>query len=154
MLLRSIALLLVSAFVLNAQTASVQGVVTDQTQAVIAAAQVTVMNLDTGLRREVSTNESGAYQVPALPVGRYKLSATQKGFSTFEVPELKLDVGQTARVDFVLKPGVVVESVSVTATAALLDSETATVGQVIDNKRIVELPLNGRNYLELAGWNG
>jgi len=60
-----------------------------------------------------------------------------------EVTGLKLDVGQVARVDFTLKPGGVTESISVSAAAVLLDSETATVGQVIDNKRIVELPLNG-----------
>ncbi len=135
---------------LHAQTASIQGIVQDQTQAVIASAQITVTNLDTGLRREAATNESGFYTLPALPVGRYKIAAAQRGFSTSEIPGIKLDVGQTARADFVLKPGAVTESVSVTAAAALLDSETATVGQVIDNKRIVELPLNGRNYLELA----
>lgn len=116
----------------------------------VPAATVAITNLDTGLRREVITNEAGFYSVPSLPVGRYKLTATRAGFSVEQVLDLKLDVGQTARIDFTIKPGAQTESVSVTATAALLDSETATVGQVIDNKRIVELPLNGRNYLELA----
>lgn len=135
---------------LSAQTGSIQGSVKDQSEGVIPAAKVTLTNLETGLRREVTTNESGLYSVPSLPVGRYKVGASNKGFSTSEVPDIKLDVGQAARVDFILKPGTLTESVSVSATAALLDSETSTVGQVIDNKRIVELPLNGRNFLELA----
>ncbi len=135
---------------LLAQTASVQGVVQDQSGGSIAAALVVVTNLDTGLRRDTKTNDTGLYTVPALPVGRYKLTSSVAGFSVSEVPEIKLDVGQTARVDFTLKPGALTESISVSASAALLDSETASVGQVIDNKRIVELPLNGRNYLELA----
>jgi hypothetical protein len=133
-----------------AQSGSIQGLVKDQTEALIPSARIVILNIDTGLKREAETNESGLYTVPALPVGRYRVTAARQGFSTEEVPDLKLDVGQTARVDFTLKPGSVTETVSVTATAALLDSETATVGQVIDNKRIVELPLNGRNYLELA----
>lgn len=132
------------------QAGSVQGIVKDPSEAVIPNASVSVTNLDTGLRREANTNESGFYSIPTLPVGRYKVNAVHQGFSSAEVAELKLDVGQVARLDFVLRPGTLSESINVTATAALLDSETATVGQVIDNKRIVELPLNGRNYLELA----
>ncbi len=141
---------LLSAFALCAQTASIQGLVKDQSDAVLVAAQVTVTNLDTGLRREASTNYTGLYSVPTLPVGRYRITASLAGFSPAEVAEIKLDVGQAARIDFSLKPGAVTDRVEVSATAALIDSETATVGQVIDNKRIVELPLNGRNYLELA----
>jgi len=72
------------------------------------------------------------------------------GFSTESLPEVKLDVNQVARLDFTLKPGALAETVEVSASAALLDSETATVGQVISNKAIVEMPLNGRNYLNLA----
>src|SRR3989442_2000854 len=78
------------------------------------------------------------------------MEASKSGFSTAERPEIALDVQQIARVDCVLKPGQLVETIQVSAAAVLLDSETSTVGQVIDNKRIVELPLNGRNYLELA----
>ncbi|HZO51113.1 MAG TPA: carboxypeptidase-like regulatory domain-containing protein, partial [Bryobacteraceae bacterium] len=139
-----------SAAVLLGQVSSIQGIVQDQSQGAIVGSQVVVTNIETGLRREKTTNETGLYTFPSLPVGRYKITASMQGFATSEVAELKLDVNQTARVDFQLKPGTVTESISVSAAAALLDSETATVGQVIDNKRIVELPLNGRNYLELA----
>ncbi len=133
-----------------AQSGTIQGVVKDSTDAVIADAKVSVVNIDTGLRRELTTNDQGFYTAPTLPVGRYKVSASKTGFALAEVPEIKLDVTQTARVDFTLKTGSVTESIEVTAAAALIDSETTTVGQVIENKRIVELPLNGRNYLDLA----
>jgi len=133
-----------------AQSGTIQGVVKDPSDAVVAGAKVAVVNLDTGLRRDLSTNDQGFYTAPTLPVGRYKIAASKPGFSIAEVPEIKLDVTQTARVDFTLKTGTVTESIEVTAAAALIDSETTTVGQVIENKRIVELPLNGRNYLDLA----
>jgi hypothetical protein len=133
-----------------AQSAGIQGVVKDASDALVPGAEVTAANIETGLKRRAQSNESGLYSFPTLPVGRYRLTSARQGFSTAEVQEIKLDVGQIARVDFTLKAGAVTESVTVSATAALLDSESATVGQVIDNKRIVELPLNGRNYLELA----
>ncbi|MEZ5398544.1 MAG: TonB-dependent receptor [Bryobacteraceae bacterium] len=132
------------------QAGSIQGIVRDQTDAAVVNADVSVVNLDTGLRRETKSNEVGLYTIPSLPVGRYKVTAALQGFAPAELPEVKLDVNQTARLDFTLKPGTVTESIDVSAAAALLDSETATVGQVIENKRIVELPLNGRNYLQLA----
>jgi hypothetical protein len=133
-----------------AQTATVNGVVTDTSDAVIVGAHLEISNLETGFRREAQTNESGAFSFNLLPVGRYKLSAAHPGFGASERPEIKLDVDQVARIDFKLKPGAVTESLQVTASAALLDSESSTVGQVISNKNIVELPLNGRNYLNLA----
>ncbi len=145
-----LALALATTSALFAQVSSIQGLVKDPSDAVLVGAKVSVTNLETGLRREAATNETGLYTLPVLPVGRYKINAEMKGFAPAEVPDIKLDVGQAARVDFTLRPGAVVESVNVSAAAALIDSETSTVGQVIDNKRIVELPLNGRNYLELA----
>src|SRR5216684_3271053 len=152
--LLGLCLLLLSLPQLLAQTASIQGLVKDQSEAAVVGAQVVVTNLETGLRREVNSNETGLYTLPTLPVGRYTLKATTKGFSVEEVTEIKLDVGQTARVDFTLRPGAVTETVSVSASATLLNSETTMVGQVIENKRIVEMPLNGRNYLELARTSG
>src|SRR5690349_5566142 len=147
---RLVLLLLAPLAVSFAQTATVSGIVTDTSDAVIVGATLEISNLDTGLRREAQTNDSGAFSFNLLPVGRYRLSAAHPGFGASERPEIKLDVDQVARIDFKLKPGAVTESVQVTAAAALLDSETSTVGQVISNKSIVELPLNGRNYLNLA----
>src|SRR5262249_35003192 len=133
-----------------AQTASVNGVVTDSSQAVISETTVSITNIETGLRRDTHTNETGNYTFNLLPVDRYKLAAVMAGFSTETLPEVKLNVDQVARLDFVLKPGALTETVEVSATTTLLDSETTTVGQVITNKEIVEMPLNSRNYLSLA----
>src|SRR5882757_9897963 len=83
---------------LFAQTASIQGIVKDQTEGTVVGAQVVVTNLETGLRRETASNETGLYTFPTLPVGRYTLKATTQGFSVEEITEIKLDVGQTARV--------------------------------------------------------
>jgi Carboxypeptidase regulatory-like domain/TonB dependent receptor len=143
-------LLLATGTVSFAQTATVNGVVTDSSQAVISSATVSITNLETGLRRETRTNETGNYTFTLLPVGRYSFSASVPGFSTQTLAEVKLDVDQVFRLDFALRPGALTETVQVSASAALLDSETSTVGQVISNKSIVEMPLNGRNYLSLA----
>src|SRR5262245_7979622 len=87
-----------------AQTAGLNGVVTDSSDAIIAGAKVQVTNLETGLRRDAETNDAGAYTFNLLPVGRYKVEASHTGFGTSERPELKLDVDQVARLDFKLKP--------------------------------------------------
>src|ERR1700736_6038539 len=134
-----IMLLLTTGAVSSAQTATVNGVVTDSSQAVIASATVSITNLETGIRRDTRTNETGNYTFTLLPVGRYKFSVAMPGFSTQSLPEVKVDVDQVVRLDFALKPGALTETVEVSASAALLDSETSTVGQVISNKSIVEM---------------
>jgi hypothetical protein len=143
-------MLLGAVSVVSAQTARVNGVVTDSSQAIVSGAAITVTNLETGLRRDAQTNDTGNYDFPLLPVGRYRVQANMSGFSSQTVDEVKLDVDQVVRLDFTLKPGALTESVEVTAAAALLDSDSATVGQVISNKSITEMPLNGRNFLSLA----
>ena len=139
-----------SAFAQVTGVATLQGVVTDNSNAVLANAEVTVTNLDTGIVVKAMTNEAGLYRVPALNPGRYSVEAKVNGFAAARVNETRLEVGQTARLDLSLKIGNVSETVEVQAQATLLNSETTDVGQVIDGKRIVEMPLNGRNYLQLA----
>ncbi len=148
-------ILLLSLFVsiASAQTtgaSSIQGLITDNTGALIPGAQVEAKNLDTGVVSKAVSNEAGLYRVPGLIPGRYSLTVSAQGFSKVETPELRLEVGQTARLDYSLTAGSLSETVTVTAEAVLLNSETTEVGQVIDGKRIVEMPLNGRNYLQLA----
>jgi hypothetical protein len=133
-----------------AQSSSIQGVVSDNSGAVIPGAAVQVANLETGVTADVSSNEAGFYVVPALNPGLYKITATADGFAPQERPQLRLEVGFTARVDFNLNVGSVVEVVEVSAAAQLLQTDQTDVGQVIDSKRILEMPLNGRNYLQLA----
>ncbi|MBI1896368.1 MAG: TonB-dependent receptor [Acidobacteria bacterium] len=129
---------------------TIQGVVTDNSGAVIPGASVRVVNPDTGVEVNATTNQVGFYTVPALNPGRYSLTCSAAGFAPKEYPSLRLEVQQTARVDCTLNIGRVVETVEVSAAAQLLQSEKTEVGQVIDGKRIVEMPLNGRNYLQLA----
>ena len=138
------------ACVAGAQNSSIQGVVNDNSGAVIPGAQVTVTNLETGVDYNVATNEAGFYVAPALNPGLYKVTAASEGFAPQERPQLRLEVGFTARVDFSLNVGSVVEVVEVSAAAQLLQTDQTDVGQVIDSKRILEMPLNGRNYLQLT----
>ncbi|MCL4401344.1 MAG: TonB-dependent receptor [Acidobacteria bacterium] len=133
-----------------AQNSSIQGVITDPSGAPVPDVSVTITNASTGVASSTTTNERGFYAAPLLQTGTYRLAALKAGFAPVSVEELKLDVGQIARVDLNLKIGAVAEVVEVTAAAALLESETTTMGQAIENKRIVEMPLNLRNYLELA----
>ena len=136
--------------VLLAQQSTIQGVVTDTTTAVIPGVTITITNAATGVSLTSRTNAVGFYSVPFLVPGTYSVKAEAEGFAPVTKENLKLDVNQTARADFALQVGTVAETVEVSVAAALINTETTTVGQVIDNKRIVELPLNGRNYLELA----
>lgn len=133
-----------------AQSSTIQGVVTDTTRAIVPGGQVTVTNIQTGVSQTTTTNQIGFYTVPLLGAGMYRVEAAASGFAPKQIPSMRLEVGQTARVDFELSVGAVVETVNVSAAAQLLNTETTEVGQVIDNKRIVEMPLNGRNYLQLA----
>lgn len=145
------AMLALAANALFAQSqATVQGVVSDDSGAVIPGASVTVFNNATGVEATASTNAVGFYTVPGLSPGEYKITALSDGFAASEVSEFRLEVGQTARLDFSLSVGTVTEVVEVSAAAQLIQSEKTEVGQVIDSKRILEMPLNGRNYLELA----
>ncbi len=131
-------------------TGEITGTVRDTTEAVIPGATVKITNQDTGASRSVTTNESGMYTFPALQPGSYTLSVEQQGFQSQLRRNILLQVQQVARVDFALAVGQVTENVDVTGAAPLLSTEDSTVGQVIENKRINELPLNGRNYLQLA----
>lgn len=152
-LFRCLTLLLGGLVTASAQVtgvATLQGVVADNSGAVVAGVEVTVTNIETGLVVKAVTNEDGLYRVPALNPGRYSVEARGRGFTPARASEIRLEVGQTARLDITLKVGAVNETVEITAQSTLLNSETTDVGQVIDGKRIVEMPLNGRNYLQLA----
>ncbi|HYO80338.1 MAG TPA: carboxypeptidase-like regulatory domain-containing protein, partial [Bryobacteraceae bacterium] len=101
-------------------------------------------------QRSAVSDEGGAYTIPFLPAGDYSVTATLTGFQVSRVERVTLQVQQTARLDFSLQIGEVSETVNVEASAALLQTETSTVGTVIDSAKIVDLPLNGRNFVQLA----
>src|SRR6266480_1825455 len=129
---------------------SIGGEAHDTSGAIIAGATVTAINIGTNASRTVATNEAGAYSFPSLPPGTYTVKVEKVGFKTVVRNQIELQVQLAARVDFELPVGQVSESIEVRADAALLVTENATVGTVVENKRIVELPLNGRNYLQLV----
>jgi hypothetical protein len=135
---------------MNGQVGAIRGVIVDASGAVIPDVVLTITNAGSGVVQKTSSNQSGVYAVPFLNPGTYRVEAAKPGFSTVTRDNLKLDVEQVARVDFTLAVGTVTQTMDVSASAVMLDSQTSVVGQVITNKSIVQLPLNGRNYLELA----
>jgi hypothetical protein len=153
MLLRISLLTLLSCVVslFGQQTAgSLIGSVTDASGAVIPAATIKVVNTATNATRETISDASGNYTIPFLQAGEYRVSITAKGFQSANVASLTLQVQQTLRQDFQLKVGDVSESISVDASAATLQTDNAVVGTVIDSAKVVQLPLNGRNFVQLA----
>lgn len=143
-------LLLLGPTGLFAQTlGSIAGGVRDATGAAVPATTVTVIHTGTNAQRVALTNDAGDYAFPSLAPGVYTVKAEKSGFKTIVQNHVEIQVQQNARIDFELQIGQVAESIEVTATS-LIVTENATVGTVIENKRIVELPLNGRNYLQLV----
>jgi hypothetical protein len=133
-----------------AQTAGqVTGVVTDPSGSIVVGATVIVTNSQTNVARTTTTNSAGNYTFPALQPGVYSLKAEMQGFQGEVREAVDLQVEQIARIDFHLRIGAVTETVKVVGGAPLLNTESATVGTVIDNTRIVELPLNGRSFTQL-----
>lgn len=131
-------------------TASVYGSITDAQGAVVPAAPVTIVNSQTGLTRTAATDSSGGFVLTLLPVGTYNLTVEQPGFRKSEKRGIVLQANENIRVDVALQVGNVQETVSVEAAALQVDTRSATVSHVVDSKRIVELPLNGRNPADLV----
>src|SRR5438105_3842644 len=128
---------------LNAQVANanMNVIVQDSTGAVVPGATVKVINSQTGLVRTGVANDRGEVQIPFLPVGQYSVSAEARGFKTTTIAAVVLQVDQTAGIHVTLQPGEVHEIVEVQETAASLETETSSLGQVIENKKILDLPL-------------
>ncbi|HTA66943.1 MAG TPA: TonB-dependent receptor [Bryobacteraceae bacterium] len=125
------------------------GTVRDPSSAVIKGAKVTVRHIETGLVREETTNDAGEYLFTQLPVGHYDMTVEQAGFKRAERPGILLQVDERQRVDIDMSVGAVTETLSVEAAAPVIQTDSATVGNVVDNKKVTELPLNGRNFLQL-----
>jgi Carboxypeptidase regulatory-like domain len=128
---------------------TITGEVKDSSGAVIPGATVTVVNKATNATRTTVSNAVGLFEFPALPPGPYNVKSELEGFKPASV-DLELQVQQTARVDFRMELSTVSETLTVTGVSPIVETSNATVGTVIENRRIVELPLNGRNYLQLV----
>ncbi len=131
-------------------TGEITGTVTDTTGAVAAGATITLVHPATNTQRAVKTNNAGVYDVPALLPGLYNLKVEMQGFNSQVRNDIELQVAQVARIDMTLQVGNVSEVVEVAGGAPVIETESTSVGTVIENQRIVELPLNGRNYLQLT----
>ena len=128
---------------------TITGEVRDSTGGVVPGATVTVVNKATNATRTTTSNEVGLFDFPALPPGAYTVTTELAGFKT-ATSDLELQVQQTARVNFRLELGTLTETATVVGVSPLVETSNATIGTVIENRRIVELPLNGRNYLQLV----
>ena len=131
-------------------TAGVTGTITDDSGAAIPGVTLTIRNVETSLQRETVSDESGFYQLLLLQPGTYTLTAKKTGFRQATRERLRLEVNQRADVGLTLQVGAVSETVQVVGSAPLLESSTSSVGQVIESKAISDLPLNGRNFVQLA----
>jgi hypothetical protein len=131
-------------------TASLRGTITDSTHAIVPGASVTVTNQDTGLTRTVTTNTEGLYSVSELPVGRYAITVELQGFKTTKRTDIVLNVADDRKIDLELATGALSESVEVKAESTPVKTVGGDVSGIINGEQVRELPLNGRNFLQLA----
>lgn len=129
---------------------SLSGTVADKTGSVIAGATVKITAQETGLAREAKTDGSGHYLVPLLPVAHYTIRVESQGFQTTEQHDIRLQVDEQREVDFSLNPASVSQTVEVNATEVAVETTNPTLGQVITSEQVADLPLNGRDFVQLA----
>lgn len=139
-----------TSLLLGQATASFSGTISDKAGAVISGASVRVTSQATGLTRDVKTDDSGHYIVPLLPIGLYVLQVKAEGFGPVEQKDVRLQVDEQRELNFTLQPASVSTSVEVNATEVAVETSTPSLGQVITSEQVSELPLNGRNFVQLA----
>ena len=126
-------------------TSQIKGTVQDASGSAVPGAAVKATQTATGISRTVTTDADGSYLIPELPIGPYQVEVTKAGFSRYVQTGITLQVNSNPTIDVALKVGAVTEQVLVEASAAMVETENAGVGQVIDQQRVEDLPLNGRN---------
>lgn len=151
--LMCVASLLLMPAVLSAQgisRGSIAGTVNDPTGAVVPAAKVTAINVQTGVSQEVETNASGVYVFPSLPAAEYRVTVEATGFKRHVMQNLIVEAEQRLGVNVTLEIGEVAETVTVTEAAPVLDTETGEVTSLVSAKQVAEMPINGRNWAQYA----
>ena len=131
-------------------TATFQGAVLDPQGSAVGGAKVTITNTATNLSRSVETDATGNFSIPALPPGNYKVEVSKAGFRTYVIGSYTLEVGTTATQNITLSVGEVAQTVEVTSAAPVIDAADVSVGQVITQKTVQEIPLNGRHFVDLG----
>ena len=129
---------------------SIRGVVKDSSGAIVPGVNVTIRNVDTGQTRSVTSGADGAYLAPSLAVGHYDVTAEHTGFKTEARNGVTLNVGDNLAVDFTMEIGTSQQEVTVTAEAPLVNTENSTLGGLVNEQQMADLPLNGRNYMDLS----
>src|ERR1700676_1344079 len=129
---------------------SLSGTVADKTGSVVAGATVKITSQGTGVTREVKTDDSGHYTAPFLPVSIYTIRVESQGFQITEQKDIRLQVDEQREIDFTLSPASVSSTVEVSATEVAVETANPTLGQVITSEQVADLPLNGRNFVQLA----
>ena len=152
---RSVSSLLAIAFILAGaawaqSTGTITGTVTDQSGSVIPNVSIVVTNQDTGENRTTATGDAGIYLVPSLPVGKYRIEVKANGMQPTAATDLNVSVSSTVRQDFSLNVSTASEIVEIRATAPVLETSSVSVGGVVDQKTVQEIPLNGRHFVDLA----
>src|SRR3954453_15448907 len=135
-------------------TATVTGRVVDEADAVVVGASIKVIGVENGTARDAVSNADGLYTITNLPIGPYTLQATAPGFRTYEQTGISLRVNDNVQINVTMRVGQVVERVEVQAKATLVQTQQNTISQVIDQRRIVDLPLNGRDPTQLITISG
>src|SRR6267378_6215669 len=149
-------LLLVLAIILSPPlradvTGSILGVVRDSTQGVVAGAHIVATNVQTNFKQETVSAADGSFRILALPAGDYKLTVSAPGFRTFTETGIEVKVNDQLHFDVTLNVGSVAEQVEIVANAVQVQTESTQLGDVIESKKMMALPLNGRSYLDLLG---
>src|SRR5215831_3621086 len=132
-------------------TGSIQGVVKDRSEASVASAKVVVINVETNLTHDTVSAADGSFRFLALPVGTYKLTVTATGFRPFTMTDIVVKVNDQLRLDMTLDVGSMLQEVTVVANPVQVQTENTQLGDVVDSKKMLSLPLNGRSYLDLLG---
>ena len=145
-----ILLFLPSAAWAQRDTGSIAGTVKDPSGAVVPGAKVTVTNVNTGAQFVTRTDPSGEYVASPLLIGRYRVAVAKPGFKTTVVGPFAIQIQQRAEVDVTLQVGQAIQTIQVQATTPILETQTSSLGQVVNNRQVVDLPLNGRNFAQLA----
>ncbi len=156
-LLASTLMLCVACLRSGAQSTSssqISGIVQDASGAVISGATVSITNTDTDAAKETISSEDGSYTITNLVAGPYRLQVTKAGFATYNQSGLVLQVNTNPQINVILKLGALTEQINVEANVAMVETSSNGVGQVIDQQRVVDLPLNGRNVTQLIGLSG
>lgn len=152
LILSIVLIMLASAGVSRADvTGSIQGTVRDRTQAVVAGAHIKVTNVQTNLTEETASAADGSFRFLALPAGTYKLTATAPGFQTFTTTDIDVKVNDKLTIDVALEIGTVQQQITIEANAVQVQTESTQLGDVIESKKMLALPLNGRSYIDLLG---